>query len=834
MEKNISQLNAKLESANSVQERVDALNALAWALRRNATDRERSTALSTEAVHLSEDKENFDPPYYDGIVAGMTAQAAVHMYRGSEEFFPLSFKALALAEKHHLTTPMPRLLYLMGVTHTDLGDLPTALNYLVRQQAVSEELDDKEGIALGLWALTALYGRQGDHENGLKSCLKGIEAFRISGDTYGIVSQLGNLSEAYIEIGDRDNALSAALEALNTYRSSGIVYPRMESNILRQVGQAYINLQQYDKAKPYLEESLALTEKSNDQDEYISVRLTFANLFNTLEQPERAILYANTAIELAAKHNYPLLLYDGHKALSDSYHLLGNYAKALEHYKTFHKLREKVFSTQNSDKLRTLKILHHTQEMQKEAEYFESLYQVEQDHRHKAEILNQVGQVLNGSLELNHVLDHILEQLGSLLHFDRGGVLLLHDMTFEFVAVHGYPEGRSPLHYQIPVDTDDKKSMLAHVSESKRPLILTDLHTNPIWFRMFDLAVPDIWLIVPLIYHDEIIGILSLARTTNTPYTDDEITLAMTFAAQASVALENARLYAQISQMNEHLEDTVRIRTEDLRVANEKLTELNRTKSDFITITAHELRTPVTILKGYGELLQYDPAIIENEQQSRMVNGIVNGANRMESVVNRMLLMVKIDSHQLDIDPEPLIAHTLLRDTVKAIEADLNGRSLTFTLDDELMQLPSFEADKRILKTLFNNLLLNAVKYTPDGGSIHIHGNSWTKAPAANPYGYTLPEQAVELIITDTGIGIDESALHLIFGKMYQTGEVASHSSGTNKFKGGGSGLGLAIARGIVRAHGGCIWAESEGYDEKKLMGSSFHIVLPLVQEHGE
>jgi signal transduction histidine kinase len=87
------------------------------------------------------------------------------------------------------------------------------------------------------------------------------------------------------------------------------------------------------------------------------------------------------------------------------------------------------------------------------------------------------------------------------------------------------------------------------------------------------------------------------------------------------------------------------------------------------------------------------------------------------------------------------------------------------------------------------------------------------------------------IVFRDTGIGIDPAQIELIFTKFYQTGEVALHSSGRTKFKGGGPGLGLAIARGIIQAHNGKLWAESPGYDETNCPGSQFHILLPIRQK---
>ncbi len=128
--------------------------------------------------------------------------------------------------------------------------------------------------------------------------------------------------------------------------------------------------------------------------------------------------------------------------------------------------------------------------------------------------------------------------------------------------------------------------------------------------------------------------------------------------------------------------------------------------------------------------------------------------------------------------------------------------------------------DEALLSKVFYALLVNAIKYTPDGGHIHIM--------AAAAFGADGEPEQVEVVVRDSGIGIDPDHQELIFEKFYQTGQVALHSSGLTKFVGRGPGLGLAIAKGIVEAHNGRIWAVSSGRDEQKLPGSSFHVRLPL------
>jgi signal transduction histidine kinase len=140
-----------------------------------------------------------------------------------------------------------------------------------------------------------------------------------------------------------------------------------------------------------------------------------------------------------------------------------------------------------------------------------------------------------------------------------------------------------------------------------------------------------------------------------------------------------------------------------------------------------------------------------------------------------------------------------------------------------VQDLPHIEADLDALRKMFTQLVGNAIKYTPDGGRITISGRQL-------PQGEVFPEDSVEVVISDTGVGIEPQLQELIFTKFYRTGPIATYSSSKTRFMGGGPGLGLSIAKGIVEAHGGIIWAESPGYDEQSCPGSKFHVVLPLHQ----
>ena len=451
-----------------------------------------------------------------------------------------------------------------------------------------------------------------------------------------------------------------------------------------------------------------------------------------------------------------------------------------------------------------------------------SNYQAEQTRRQITERLYTVGMALSRSLDLTEILNLILTGLIDIVPFDRGSVMLEYGNQLVVVAEKGFPPGTQPLDVRVHIKEND---VFQDLRRTQRPLLIPDVQQRTDWHYVENLPPARSWLGVPLVYQENVIGMLSLTRETPNPYTEDEEALAVTFASQAAMAVQNAMLYENLATVNRELEKTVQQlseRTHDLQLAYQQLERLDRTKSDFISVASHELRTPLTVISGYNQMLLDDPQVKKNDAYFQIVAGIQSGIARMEVIVGSILDMAKIDGRVLQLHPEPLILSLLIQ-SVRATLTDVCvQRHMTLTLEG-LEDLPIIEADTEAMRKAIYHLLVNALKYTPDGGAITVSGR------ALPPDETEFPGGGVEIVVSDTGIGIDPAVQELIFTKFYQTGEVLVHSSGTTTFKGGGPGLGLAITRGIVEAHGGKIWAESPGYDEQTCPGSHFHIVLPCV-----
>ncbi|MBI5963861.1 MAG: HAMP domain-containing histidine kinase, partial [Chloroflexi bacterium] len=262
-------------------------------------------------------------------------------------------------------------------------------------------------------------------------------------------------------------------------------------------------------------------------------------------------------------------------------------------------------------------------------------------------------------------------------------------------------------------------------------------------------------------------------------------------------------------------------RVEELNKAYNTLEKHDKNKSAFIQVAAHELRTPLTVIKGYIGMLKGDSVIQNNLMLSQAIDGVLQGTNRLHQVVNSMLDVARLDSQVVSPQVEPVNLGLILRLIHKDYTNDLSARNLTFGLDEAIRDIPPLLADSELLKKALDHVIVNAIKFTPDGGSITV---------SANVVDDTRLGKCAEIRVKDTGIGINAEHHKIIFEKLYQLGKVELHSSSRTSYKGGGAGLGLAIASGIVKAMQGSIWVESEGLDEEKLPGSTFFIRLPLVK----
>jgi len=238
-----------------------------------------------------------------------------------------------------------------------------------------------------------------------------------------------------------------------------------------------------------------------------------------------------------------------------------------------------------------------------------------------------------------------------------------------------------------------------------------------------------------------------------------------------------------------------------IELQNIKLKKLDELKSNFLNVTSHELRTPITPIKGYLQMLLKQKIGYITEEQKKILKIIQRNTNRLDHLIQDLLDVSRLESGTMKFIPEKTDVRVLLRETVETMQAsaDLKNIKINTELKD---YMPELTIDKERIKQVIMNLLSNAIKFSPDNSSINVRAKK--------------EEDVVLFEVQDFGRGIPEDKQIKIFETFYQV------DSGKDR-KFGGVGLGLSISQGIVNAHGGEIWVDSI-----LGKGSTFGFTLPL------
>lgn len=373
---------------------------------------------------------------------------------------------------------------------------------------------------------------------------------------------------------------------------------------------------------------------------------------------------------------------------------------------------------------------------------------------------------------------------------------------------------------------------LRTLAATRRPLLQYTLDTKPD-FRALPAADRE-WLrklgmdvYAPIFDGATLGGVMAVgSRLSGDPYRKRDLDLLSTIADQTSVALKNARLVANLRILNEQmraLNEEAVVLNKNLAASNERLKQLDQVKTDFISIASHELRTPLTKIRGYTDVLDSMNSNdgVDQGQIALVAGHLLKACDRLEEVVSQLLDVSQLDVEALDLHFIETSIDTVLELALEPWYAVIAERKQRLEIQGA-ENLPPMQGDFQRLVQAFSQVIGNAVKYTPDGGSIRLYANHLpANAQIDRP-------DAIEVVVADTGVGIDPEHQDLIFEKFYRVGDPTLHSTGTSKFMGAGPGLGLTIARGIINRHNGQLWVESPGFDDKTFPGSQFHIVLPV------
>ena len=390
----------------------------------------------------------------------------------------------------------------------------------------------------------------------------------------------------------------------------------------------------------------------------------------------------------------------------------------------------------------------------------------------------EISRVLNSKSDIDDLLTYIIREAASLTESEAASILLLDRKTrqLRFKAA----SQMQPEMIDMPVPLSN--SIAGAIITSNRPLIIDDVGKDPRWnpdvSQAIEFRTRSI-LGVPMHDMDRPVGVLEALNKHEGSFTYEDVETLAILADQAGVAVERARLI------------------EELRQANTELNELDQTKSSFIALASHELRTPLSVILGYVSFLR-DEATSETAEQ---LDYVMTAAVRLRSLIQDMLNFQYTAAGENKLHLKQVDCVEMLREIVDSRDETAMAKQQSITISLPAAKIPVF-VDMGMIEVVINNLLGNAIKFTPQGGHIEI----------------TLSKQVDEVWITvsDDGIGIPSEKLERIFTRFYQ---VEDHMRRHYE----GMGLGLAIAKELVELHHGRIWVEN-----KQPKGSKFFVALPL------
>ncbi len=401
----------------------------------------------------------------------------------------------------------------------------------------------------------------------------------------------------------------------------------------------------------------------------------------------------------------------------------------------------------------------------------------------------EIARLLAGQHDLETMLSRFLSCLIATLRGAETGILLLYEPEHDWLVVadaQGYD-----LHILSQIHILPGEAMSGRALQSGQPAVYPDpaaiaavrANMSPTNQRLFARATaaldgPQCVACVPLIAGATRIGVLILENRSEPGHFREDLPFLEAVAQLIAVSIENARLREELQQVR-------------------ALEEANRLKAELISTLAHEMRTPLTSVKGFSTALLLEEATFDAETQREFLTIIDQECDVLTDLIHDLLESSIIDAGLLRLELQPVRLARLARDTA----GDYARRSPQHRFLVDLPAFPIIDADPHRIEQVLRNLVDNAVKYSPGGGMIVIRGQ--------------VEETQVTISVSDQGPGIAPEHLNRLFDKFFRV------ESGLGRHV-VGSGLGLPIARTIVESHGGQIWAESRPGE-----GSTFYFTLP-------
>lgn len=420
--------------------------------------------------------------------------------------------------------------------------------------------------------------------------------------------------------------------------------------------------------------------------------------------------------------------------------------------------------------------------------------------------LHRAGLLFSSTLDRPTLLQQVLETLTHDLHYDRAMISFFDPVrrVIEHARVMGVSAEVRGFAESCRIPVTDPLSPEGTVVLQGRPLLIDDIRAvrpqlHPLNQTLVEMSKTKALIVVPLKTKERIVGTLTVDRTQEHSLTQDDLDLMITVANQVAISLDNASAYQQIEEWNAGLEVKVRERTAALEQAD-------RLRSQFLSHVSHELKTPLTSIKGFLQNLLDGLTGPLNEKQQRYLSRMLDNSDRLIRMIEDLLDRTSIEAGQVEMIPAEVDVESCLLDVIEQLRplASAKGQRLNVSYPPEPLTV---WADRDRLIQVIVNLVHNAIKYTPHDGAI-------TVAAQASP-------RMVRIAVRDTGPGIPPECLERVFDPFFRVQQ--GQRSGPK-----GLGLGLSIVKTLVELQGGQVTAinDPEG-------GAEFSFTVPVLPRAG-
>ena len=396
-------------------------------------------------------------------------------------------------------------------------------------------------------------------------------------------------------------------------------------------------------------------------------------------------------------------------------------------------------------------------------------------------LLQQLDRDLNTTLNLEHVLNLTLDRMLSIYQGVAGAIALVDEEGEIFRAVtRGYDE-----------DFDQKKlsaqkGLIGQVIQSQQPHYAANVHEEPNYISACFNTHSQMTL--PFVNKQALIGVIAIESDVIGKYSEDDLQTAVRITNHAAAAIANAILY-------------------------DKVNEANQAKSEFVSMVSHELKTPMTSLRGYTDLLLSGMTGELSDQQQNFLEIMAANIRRMSQQIQDLTDISRIETGQLHIELAPTSFVSIVNETMQTVKGVCDEKEIRVHLELP-EELPLIMADKGRMVQVLTNLLSNACKYSPPDTDVTL--KFMTRMVSQEDSDEMMP--MIWCCVQDSGYGISEEDLEKLFTKFFR-------SDNPNIRQAKGTGLGLSITKGIIELHGGEIWVES-----KLNEGTSFQFTIPQAQ----